>query len=153
MRKRQKYVGMVISLALVLSLTGCEPDMSTNPILPGQTAVLSITFESNPVYEGYNDTYTFLVYIDEKNGVGANIGSIKVEYIDDKGDVWETDKWDHNDVVRTFGTNRIEALGRLMAYVKVEDCFFCDRQNWLVRADDDMGTHVEYSGTIKFLSR
>ena len=109
MYTRTKYVGRVLPLAVVLLLAGCDPDMNTNPILPGQTAVLSITFESNPVYEGYNDTYSFLVYIDERNGVGANIGSVKIEYIDDKGDVWETDNWNSNDVVRTFGTNRIDS--------------------------------------------
>jgi len=143
----------MILCAMALTLTGCDPDMYTNPILPGQTAVLRITFDPNPVYEGYNSTYTFVVYIDELNGVGANIGSIKIEYIGDDGSVWDTDTWGYYDIVRTFGTDRIEATGRLMAYIKVEDCYFCDRQNWLVRADDDRGSHVEYSNAIQFLSR
>jgi hypothetical protein len=138
---------------MALMLAGCDPDMHTSPILPGQTAVLRISFDPNPIYEGYNDTYTFMVFVDELNGVGANIGSIKIEYINDEGSVWETEQWGYYDIMRTFGTNRIEAFGQLMAHVKVEDCYFCDRQNWLMRADDDRGNRVEYSGTVEFLSR
>ena len=153
MNTRTKYWGILVVLGLVLVLTGCDPNMTTSPILPGQTAVLSITFEPNPVYEGYSNTYSFLVYIDEVNSVGADIESIKIEYINNNGEVWKTETWGYYDVVRAFGTNRIEALGRLMTYVRVDDCFFCDRLNWLVRADDDYGTHVEYSGVIQFISR
>ncbi len=127
--------------------------MYTNPILPGQSAVFDISFDPNPVYEGYSNTYSFKVIIDEINGVGAYIQSIKIEYIGDDGNVWRTDDWDYYDIVRNFGTHRIEAMGRLMTRVKVEDCYYCSRQNWLVRAEDDRGTHVEDSDNIEFLSR
>jgi hypothetical protein len=138
---------------LALMLAGCDPDMYTNPILPGQSAVLDISFDPNPVYEGYSNTYTFRVVIDEINGVGAELTSIKIEYIGDDGSVWETDNWDYYDIVRSFGTNRIEAMGRLMARVKVEDCYYCEQQNWLIRAEDDLGNHVEGSDLIQFQAR
>lgn len=154
MRRYTKRIVVVLLCGLLLGLTGCDPEMRTNPILPGQISVFNVTFQPNPVYEGYNSTYRFTLFVDEVNGVGARIDSIKVEYIGDDGEVWRTENFDQLDVVyRLFGTSRIEAFGRLMASVQVEDCYFCERQNWLIRANDDFGNHVEYSGTIEFISR
>ncbi len=153
MKRTATRLGLLILCGLALTLAGCDPDMYTNPIMPGQSAVFDISFDPNPVYEGYSNTYTFRVIIDEINGVGANIDSIKIEYIGDDGNVWRTDNWDYYDIVRNFGTDRIEAMGRMMTHVQVEDCYYCARQNWLVRADDDRGTHVEDSDNIEFLSR
>jgi hypothetical protein len=154
MCKYTKQIVVVLLCGLLLGITGCDPEMSTNPILPGQISVLNITFQPNPVYEGYNDRYRFTVFIDEVNGVGARIDSIKVEYIGEDGDVQKTENFDQIDITyRLFGTSRIEAFGRLMASVQIEDCSFCERQNWLVRADDDNGNHVEYSASVELINR
>jgi hypothetical protein len=154
MRNYTKRIVVGLLCGLLLGLTGCDPEMITNPILPGEISVLTITFQPNPVYEWYNDRYRFTVFIDEVNGVGANIDSIKVEYIGDDGEVWKTKNYDRIDVqYRLFGTSRIEAFGRLMASVQIEDCHFCERQNWHVRADDDNGNHVEYSATVELINR
>jgi hypothetical protein len=145
---------LTVSLCcLLLSMTGCESDLDTSPILPGETSVLQITFAPSPVYEGYGNEYRFTVFIDEVNGVGARIGSIKIEHVSVEGSVLETVKYDEYDVVRTFGTSRIEAFGRLMTSVELEDCYGCTRESWLVRADDDRGNYVEYSQSVELISR
>ena len=151
-RKMFRTIGIVAVCCVFLSLTGCEPEQTTSPILPGETAVFIVTFDPDPAYEGYGDKYRFMVRVDEVNGVGARITSIKVEYIDDTGNVLETDNYDEGAVVRTFGTSRIEAYGRLMTNVEVE-CFCCTRENWLIRAEDDQGEHVEYPGSVELISR
>jgi hypothetical protein len=137
---------------LMLGIIGCEPEMKTSPILPGETAVLMLTFAPSPVYQGYGNKYRFTVFIDEVNGVGAKITSMKVENIDSNGSVLNTDNYNENGVIQTFGTSRIEAFGRLMTNVEL-DCFGCERESWLVRADDDRGNHVEYSQSVKLISR
>lgn len=151
---RVKTLGIsVVLLGCMLLGIGCEPDLTTSPILPGEQAVLEIKFTPNPVYEGYGNKYRFTVRIDEIYGVGARIGSIKIEHVSEEGYVLETEKYGEYDVVRTFGTSRIEAYGRLMANVELEDCYECKLESWLVRADDDRGNHVEYSGTVELISR
>jgi hypothetical protein len=139
---------------MMLGIAGCEPELETSPILPGEIAVLVLTFDPSPVFEGYGNEYRFTVRIDEVNGVGARITSIKIEYLDATGNVSETDNYNENKVIRDFfGTSRIEAYGRLMTSVDELECPGCARTSWLVRADDDKGNHVEYSGTVELISR
>ncbi len=142
-----------VLLACIILSIGCDPELATSPILPGQIAVFVITFEPIPVYEGYGNKYRFTLRIDEINGVGARIGSIKIEHVNEKGYVFETNNYDTDDVIRTFGTARIEAYGRLMAKIELKDCYECKLESWLIRADDDQGNHVEYSGTVELIAR
>lgn len=145
---------VVVLLGCMLLGIGCEPELDTSPILPGEKAVLEITFSPSPIYEGYGNEYRFTVFIDERNGVGAEISSIKIEYIDDLGNVFETDNYGESKVAQEFfGTSRIEAYGRLMTSVDGLECPGCARTSWLVRADDDKGNHVEYSGTVELIPR
>jgi hypothetical protein len=144
------FVVRVCTLGL---FTGCEPEYETTPILAGETAVLVVTFTPSPVYQGYGDKYRFTVFVDEINGVGARISSIKIESVGEDGIVIETDTYDEYDVVRTFGTSRIEAFGRLMTNVELTECLGCNRVSWLVRAEDDRGHHVEYSQSVELIDR
>ncbi|MBD3309366.1 hypothetical protein GF339_23415 [candidate division KSB3 bacterium] len=149
--KHVRLLLLVFSL-LMVGLTGCETDRETSPILPGETAVLVLNFVPSPVYESYGNEYRFTVFIDEVNGVGATITSMKVESIDSEGNVIDTDNYDENRVVDTFGTSYIQAYGRLITSVEVE-CFGCARESWLVRAEDDEGNHVEYSQSVELIER
>jgi hypothetical protein len=151
-RPTVRLLVVIAVTGLVLGLAGCESEMNTSPIMPGETAVLLISFSPSPVYEGYGNTYTFTVFVDEVNGVGADLRSIKIENIDDEDTVIETDTYRSNEIIQTFGTTRIEAYGRLMTNVSLE-CYNCARQSWLIRADDDKGNYVEYSQSVELIAR
>lgn len=148
----QRWSVVALLGVLLVSLTGCDPETEGNPILPGQQSYFTVTFEPNPVYEGYDNEYLFIVRITESNGVGASISSIKIEYVQDGG-VVETDTWDRREVIRELGTNRLDAYGTIRSQITLSDCYFCDRQNWVVRADDDLGNYVQYSGSVELISR
>ena len=153
MRTKTLQIVAVLLCCMLLGI-GCEPELDTSPILPGEKAVLVITFSPSPVHEGYESKYRFTAFIDEVNGVGARITSIKIEYIDDLGNVFETDNYGESRVAQDFfGTSRIEAYGRLMTSVEGLECSGCARTSWLVRADDDRGNHIEYSGTVELIPR
>lgn len=148
-----KRWSMVVVLGIVMmSLTGCDPDLEGNPIVPGQQSYFTVTFDPNPVYEGYSNRYQFTVSIQESNGVGATLSSIKIEYVQD-GNVTSTDTWDQRDIIRELGTNRLDAYGTIRSQITLSDCYFCDRQNWVVRANDDRGNYVQYSGSVQLISR
>jgi len=153
MRGKTLQILFVLVWCMVL-VVGCEPELETSPILPGETAVLVITFSPSPVYEGYENKYRFTVFIDEVNGVGASITSIRIEYINDGGNVFETHNYGQSRVAQDFfGTSRIEAYGRLMTSVDALECYGCARTSWLVQAIDDRGNYVEYSETVELISR
>lgn len=141
-----------VLLCMALLCVGCETDETTSPILPGQTCFFTVTLSPNPVYQGYSNKYTFTILIEEKNGVGASVTSMKVDRIGDSNAVLSTDQINESEVIQKFGASRLNAFGRLMAN-NVLECSNCTRENWLVRAEDDKGNHVEYSGTIELIAR
>lgn len=140
----------LLSLAL---LTGCEEDdRETSPILPGQVAVLQVTIDPDPVYQGYGDKYNYTVTVDETNGVGATITSMKIERIDSDGASFDQDNYNESDVANMFGSSYISAYGQLATYVKHE-CYQCAQERWLLRYEDDLGNHREKSATVTMIPR
>ena len=144
----------LISAALsALFLTGCEEDdRDTSPIMPGQVAVLQVTIDPDPVYQGYGDTYRYTVTIDETNGVGATITSMKLERIDSEGTSFDADDYDEGDVAETFGSSYIAPYGRLATYV-THECYQCEYERWLMRYEDDLGNEREKSATVTMIPR
>jgi len=148
------FFGIVLLGGMMLGLAGCDPEMEANPILPGQVAYLEVTFSPNPIIEGYNDRTLVTLSIEEKNGVGGWIRSIKFEYMDDDGYVVETENWNEYEVQQAFGTSRFESFGYpLRTQLRIDDCYFCDKLNCLVRIADDQGNYPEYSGNLVIVTR
>jgi len=137
----------------LLLLTGCEEDdRDTSPILPGQVAVLQVTINPDPVYQGYEDKYRYTVTVDETNGVGATITSMKIERIDGDGTSFDIDNYDEDDVANTFGSSYIPEYGQLATYV-VHECYQCQYERWLLRYEDDFGNEREISATVTMMPR
>lgn len=144
---------LVTSVLSVLSLTGCEDDdRDASPILPGQVAVLQITVDPDPVYQGYEDKYRYTVTVDETNGVGATITSMKIERIDGNGTSFDSDNYDEEEVAEMFGTSYISPYGRLATYV-THECYQCEYERWLLRYEDDLGNEREKSATVTMMPR
>ncbi len=136
-----------------LFLAGCEEDdRDTSPILPGQVAILQVTIDPDPVYQGYGDKYRYTVTIDEKNGVGATITSMKIERIDSEGTSFDADDYDEAEVAATFGSSYISPYGRLATYV-THECYQCEYERWLLRYEDDLGNEREKSATVTMIPR
>ncbi len=144
---------LIASVLSVLSLAGCEEDdRDTSPILPGQVAILQVTVDPDPVYQGYESKYRYTVTVDETNGVGATITSMKVERIDSDGLAFDRDDYDEGDVAQTFGSSYIPAYGQLATYV-THECYQCAKERWLLRYEDDLGNQREKSATVTMLPR
>ena len=153
--KRQTYLfGFFLTLCSAsLLLAGCdEDDRDTSPILPGQVAVLNVSFSPETVYQGYNDTYRYIVTVDESNGVGATITSMKIERIDADGQSFDSDNYNEEGVARIFGTSYISSMGRLQSDV-THECYSCAQERWLLRFTDDFGNSREASGLVTFVDR
>lgn len=144
------FIASVLSAFL---LTGCEEDeRETSPILPGQVAILQVTINPDPVYQGYENKYRYTITVNETNGVGATITSMKVERINSEGTSFDSDDYDEGDVAETFGDSYIQPYGQLATYV-VHECYQCEYERWLLRYEDDLGNKREMSATVTMMPR
>ncbi|GAK55441.1 hypothetical protein U27_02275 [Candidatus Vecturithrix granuli] len=153
MKQQQKKLLGIVLIAFLIGLTGCESDRSTDPILPGEKAVLVISFSSNPVYETSSGKFKYIIFIDEVNDTGATITSVKLETVDGEGNVTDTDRHDEAWVRRTFGTSYIRPMGRLMANIELNAAYGSERETWWLRGTDDEGNSFEYQGSVELISR
>lgn len=153
MNLKQRYFIVILLGVLIVGLTGCESHRDINPILPGEQTVLVISFSPTPVYESSDGRFHFLVFIDEVNNVGARITSVKLENLDEEGNVVDTDRHDEEWIRRTFGTSYIEPFGRLIGSVELEAPFNSSRETWWLRGTDDNGYSFDYQGSVELISR
>jgi hypothetical protein len=146
----------VVLFGLSLGLVGCNPETEVNPVVPNQVSVIEISFNPETVVEQNGDTYRFMITMEETNGVGCEIESIEIRYLDGDGNkIGSDENWDQRDVVRQFGSARIEALGKLRGQIDVDadSCFMCKRQNWRVWIHDDLGNERDYSGSVQLIAQ
>ena len=143
--------GIIIS-CLLLGLVGCDSSRETNPIFPGESAVLVISFSPSPVHETSDGKFRFTVFVDEVNNVGATITSVKLESFDESGDDLDIDRHDEEWVRQTFGSSYIEPFGRLIASVKLE-ARFSHHENWILRGTDDQDNRFEFAQSVELIDR
>ncbi|MDY0094336.1 MAG: hypothetical protein RBT80_16710 [Candidatus Vecturithrix sp.] len=151
--QQKKLFGIVLMALLIMGLTGCESERNTDPILPGEKAILVISFSPDPVYETSTGKFKYIIFIDEVNDTGATITSIKLETIDENGNVTDTDRHNENWVRNTFGTSYIEPMGRLMANIELNAAYGSARETWWLRGRDDEDNSFEFQGSIELISR
>ena len=150
--KNRRILGVFL-ICLLFGLVSCESSRSTDPIESGKVTLLMITFQPSPVTESSDGKYHFVVIVDEINNVGARITSVKLESLDNGGDVVDTDRHDEKWVIDTFGSSYIKAYGRLAGSVVLEAASNSSRENWSLRGTDDEGNRFEYSQSVKLISR
>ena len=147
------YWHIVWMISCLFLLAGCDTEEDTNPILPGQVAVLTIEFSPQTVYQGYSDTFEYTIIVTEISGVGAWVTSAKAEVLDKNGDVLDTFNYDEDKIREdVFGTSYIEPNGKLFSQRKLE-CTSCVRENWRLRIEDDFGNRRDYTGTVELIQR
>lgn len=151
---RMTYKKLIILLlgCMMVVLIGCEADRETSPILPGQIAVLVVSFTPDPVYENSNNEYRYTVFVDEVNNVGVTLTSVKLETMSEDGSTQDTDYKEQDWIRSTFGTTRIEPYGRLAANVTLE-AYGAERERWVLRGVDDLGNYIDNSGSVELVSR
>ena len=153
MKRQSKNISGIVLICLLIGLTGCESERDTSPILPGEQAVLVISFSPSPVYESSDGEFHFLVFIDEVNDVGATITSVKLENLDEDGNVVDTDRHDEAWIQQTFGSSYIEPYGRLIGSVELKAPYNSTRETWWLRGTDDNGYSFDYQGSVELISR
>jgi len=136
----------------MVGLAGCETDVDTDPVLPGEMALLVISFSPDPVYESSNGEFQFIVFIDEVNNVGATISLVELETLDEDGGILDEDDHDQDWVRRTFGSSYIEPYGRLVSRVTVQT-YNGHRVNWILRGTDDRGNSFKYTQSVELIHR
>ena len=152
MNLKQRHIRGLLLGCLLVGLAGCEAHRDVSPILPGEQAVLVISFSPSPVYESSDGRFHFLVFVDEVNNVGARMSSVKLENLDADGTIVDTDRHDEAWIRQTFGNSYIEPFGRLIGSVELE-VYNSTRETWWLRGTDDNGYSFDYQGSVELISR
>lgn len=149
--KRVLLLGMAL-LSLTMLIAGCEDtDHDTSPILPGQIAVLDVSFQPNPVAESATlDVFRYVATFLETNGVGVNMNYVRAETRRDDGTILSETDGDETWFRETFGTSYLPANGRLLANFRTETREG-KRVNWVFKGVDDFGNSVETSEIIELI--
>lgn len=152
MKLSYAFSKVVVLSCFFMALAGCDSHRDVSPILPGEQAVLVLTFSPSPVYESSNGEFEFIVFVDEVNNVGATLTSVKLENLDEDGEVVDTDNHDQAWIERTFGTSYIGPFGRIAGSIDLE-AYNSARETWWLRGTDDNGNSFTYQGSVELINR
>ena len=111
--KKQKriWITLFLALTLMLILSGCSG-------LP-KTAKINITIDPNPVpYDSETENWPFDIILDESNGVGVTLSSIRWDEYNQEEQLFLTlffYEADEEEITSLFGSNYLPAFSSLQA--------------------------------------
>jgi len=142
-------VGIINSTAiLMVVLSGCSG-------LP-KTPKVSISFDPNPVpYSSENERWSFNIVLDESNGIGVYLSSIKLDSYNQEDELIDTTIWyeaDEEEITSLFGSNYLPAFSSIRGIASHHNTTF--KYTILsIEGVDDNGNPVEVIGRVDFLSQ
>ena len=80
--KKQKriWISLLLSFILIIVLSGCSG------VIGPKTAKINITIDPNPVpYSSENESWSFDIVLNESNGIGVTLNSLKHDSYDQQG--------------------------------------------------------------------
>jgi hypothetical protein len=104
----KKFFSVIFILLFVLLLSGCSA-------LP-KIASLSISFDPNPVpYDSTDGKWHFTITINESNGVGVTVSSIRFDGYNQNEELYDTDYHYYDDFIVGFETDYVPAFSSIQA--------------------------------------
>jgi len=140
MNRKLSYV--VLFLLILLFLSGCV-GMPKN-------ALLSISADPNPVsYDSTVGKWSFSMTINESNGVGVTMSSMKIDKYNQEGELVDTDYYYEDTILDWFGSDYISAFSSVQANLRRSGNPTYDI--FTVTGIDDNNNPVEATIRIDFL--
>ena len=146
--KKQKriWILLLLSFILMVVLSGCSG-------LP-KTAKLNISIDPNPVpYDSESENWPFDIVLDESNGVGVTLISLRFDSYDQEEQLIDTTIWyeaDEEKITSLFGLNYLSAFSSLQGDVSHNDPLF--KYTLLtIEGVDDNNNPIEATGRADFL--
>jgi len=146
--QKKMWVLLILAAILMVVLSGCSG-------LP-KTAKVSISFDPNPVpYSSENERWSFDIVLDESNGIGVDLSSIKLDSYNQEDELIDTTIWyeaDEEEITSLFGSNYLPAFSSIQGIASHHNTTFKYTILSIEGVDDD-GNPVEVIGRVDFLSQ
>ena len=119
-----------------------------------KTAKLNISIDPNPVpYDSESENWPFDIVLDESNGVGVTLISLRFDSYDQEEQLIDTTIWyeaDEEKITSLFGSNYLSAFSSLQGDVSHNDPLF--KYTLLtIEGVDDNNNPIEATGRADFL--
>ena len=144
------WIALFFVLTLMLILSGCSG-------LP-KTAKINITIEPNPVtYSSENDDWPFTIILDESNGVGVTLSSLRWdEYNLEEQLIYTEFLYETNEeaITSCFGSNYLHVFSSLQddtAYYIAPGDEFAKYIVLTIQGVDDDNNPIEATGKVDLL--
>jgi len=151
-KEKRIWIALFLTLTLTLILSGCSG-------LP-KTAKINITIEPNPVpYFSENENWPFDIVLDESNGIGVTLSSLRWDEYNQEEQLIYTTIWyeaDEEEITSLFGSNYLPAFSSLQGdfgyYIAPGD-EFAIYAVLTIEGVDDNNNPIEATGRVDFLSQ
>ena len=105
-KEKRIWIALFLALTLMVILSGCSG-------LP-KTAKINVTIEPNPVpYSSENDWWPFDIVLDESNGVGVTLSSLRFDEYNQEEQLSDTTIFYEENIIYWFGSNYLPAFSSL----------------------------------------
>jgi len=150
-REKRVWISLILVFILMMVLSGCSG--VTGP----KTAKINITIEPNPVpYSSENERWPFTIILDESNGVGVTISSLRWdEYNQEEKLFYTIILYEANEesITSLFGSNYLPAFSSIQhdtSYSMAPD-EFAKYVILTIEGVDDNNNPIEATGRVDIL--
>jgi len=119
-----------------------------------KTAKVNITIDPNPVpYSSDSERWSFNIVLDESNGIGVDLSSIKLDSYNQEDELIDTTIWyeaNEEEITSLFGSNYLSAFSSLQGIASHHNSTFKYTILSIEGVDDD-NNPIEAIGRADFL--
>jgi len=148
-REKRVWISLILVVILMMLLSGCSG--VTGP----KTAKINITIEPNPVpYSSENDRWPFTMVLNESNGIGVTISSLRWDEYNQEEQLIYTDILYEEDIIDWFESNYIPAFSSLqnnVSYYIAPGDEFANYVLLTLEGVDDNSNPIEATGRVDLL--
>jgi hypothetical protein len=142
--QKRVWISLLLSIILIVVLSGCSG-------LP-KTAKINISIVPNPVpYDSEDENWKFDIILDESNGVGVTLISLRFDGYDQAEELIYTNINYEEDIIDWFGSNYLPAFTTLSSWI-----WHTGTNKYTIitfASVDDNGNPILATGRVDFLSQ
>ena len=145
-REKRIWIALFLALTLMVILSGCSGLT--------KTAKINITIDPNPVpYSSENERWPFDIVLDESNGVGVTLSSLRFDSYNQEEQLINTTIWyevEEEKMTSLFGSNYLPAFSSLQGNI-YHTVLVYKYALLTIEGVDDNNNSIEATGRVDYL--
>ena len=145
-KEKRIWIALFLALTLMVILSGCSGLT--------KTAKINITIDPNPVpYSSENERWPFDIVLDESNGVGVTLSSLRFDSYNQEEQLINTTIWyevEEEKMTSLFGSNYLPAFSSLQGNI-YHTVLVYKYALLTIEGVDDNNNSIEATGRVDYL--